>query len=364
MFNSKFMEISKTSAQHSKTLSPLWYVGIALLACAVLLFDQVQCWNAKDDYLFGYLVPLFSAFVIKERWHKIKRIFTGTPDEEDANDEFQLPAWAVKPGTAVPAWLNLIFFAGTLFSALLFASGAIGSAIYGFDAFTTYQNTAGFVGLCFGLAWFSASETLTGTPQDLRARIRLLLLLVFPICVWMISGPFTFLVDRQIKTLLLSNVTSTVVHLMNFLGFDLTQEANTILLPGGDRVGVEDACSGVRSLTACLFTGSFLAAVFMHSLKKKVFFVALSIVFALLLNVMRSSFLTLWASFNGSGALELDFFGNAAESPDFTLGTVHDVIGWGAMIVTLVLMAALVPLINLKRERTDEEMALNFVDED
>ena len=358
------MEISKTSDKTAEALSPLWYVGIALLACAVLLFDQIQCWNSKDDYLFGYLVPLFSAFVIKERWHKIQRIFTGTPAEEDINDEFQLPAWAAQAGAPVPAWLNLIFFAGTAFSALLFASGAIGSAIYGFDAFTTYQNTAGFVGLCFGLAWFAGSETLSGKPQDLRTRARLLLLLVFPICVWMISGPFTFLVDRQIKTLLLTNVTSTVVHLMNFLGFDLTQEANTILLPGGDRVGVEDACSGVRSLTACLFTGSFLAAVFMHSWLKKVFFVALSIVFALLLNVMRSSFLTLWASFNGSESLEFDFFGNASESADFTLGTVHDVVGWGAMIVTLALMAALVPLVNLKRERSDEEMALNFVDDE
>lgn len=358
------METKKTSAETTVKHSLFWYAGIALVACAVLLFDQVQCWNSKDDYLFGYLVPLFSAFVIKERWEKIKRIFTGTSDAEDLNDEFQISSRIIKDGVRVPGWLNFIFFAGTAFSALLFASGAIGSAIYGFDAFTTYQNTAGFVGLCFGLAWFAASDTLAGTPLDLRTRTRFLLLLVFPICVWMISGPFTFLVDRQIKTLLLSNVTATVVHLMNLLGFDLTQDANTILLPGGDRVGVEDACSGVRSLTACLFTGSFLAAVFMRSLKKKVFFVGLSIVFALLLNVIRSSFLTLWASFNGSESLEYDFFGNMPDSAQFTLGTVHDVVGWGAMIVTLLMMAALVPVINLKRERTDDEMALNFVDDD
>lgn len=355
---------TKTSAVSATVFLPFWFLGIALVACAVLLFDQIQCWNSKDDYLFGYLVPLFCAFVIKERWDKIKRIFTGTPSEEDAEDEFQIPPCLGKPGTRVPAWLNWIFCAGTFFSAILFATGAVGSAIYGFDAFTTYQNTAGFVGLCFGLAWFAASDTLAGTPTDLPTRIRFLLLLCFPILVWMISGPFTFLVDRQIKTLLLSNVTATVVHLLNFLGFELTQEANTILLPGGDRVGVEDACSGVRSLTACLFTGSFLAAVFMHSLKKKIFFVGISIVFALILNVLRSGFLTIWASFYTSEALEWDFFGNTPESPDFTLGTVHDVVGWGAMFITLALMAALVPLINIKRERSDEEMALNFVDDD
>ncbi|MGN0884847.1 MAG: exosortase/archaeosortase family protein [Candidatus Spyradosoma sp.] len=359
------MENAKTSAAApADSLPPLAYAGVALVACAVLLFDQVQCWNAKDDYLFGYLVPLFAAFVVRERWDKIRRVFTGTPDADDADDEFTLPAWAAKPGARVPAWLNWIFGAGTLASALLFAAGAIGSAIYGFDAFTTYENTAGFVGLCFGLAWFAGACTLSGTRNDLRTRARLPLLLLFPICVWLISGPFTFLVDRQIKTLLLSNVTATVVALLNFLGFDLAQEANTILLPGGDRVGVEDACSGVRSLTACLFTGSFLAAVFMRTLKKKIFFVAVSIVFALLLNVLRSGFLTVWSSFKGSEALELDFFGNAADSPAFTLGTVHDVVGWGAMFVTLGLLAALVPLVNLKLEKTDEEMALDLVDDE
>ena len=38
-------------------------------------------------------------------------------------------------------------------------------------------------------------------------------------------------------------------------------QGNVLALPTGN-VGVEDACSGIRSLTGCLFAGSFLAAVF------------------------------------------------------------------------------------------------------
>ncbi len=190
------------------------------------------------------------------------------------------------------------------------------------------------------------------------------MLLVFPIFVWLISGPFTFLVDRQIKSILLTNVTGTVVHLLNFAGFDVAQEANTIVLGNGEKVGVEDACSGVRSLTACVFAGSFLAAIFLHSVKKKIFFVALSVVGALFLNVLRTSALTLWAIFNGANSIEFDFFGNAPDSENFTLGTVHDVLGWAAMFITLFVMIALVPVVNIKLRKTDEEMQISFVDDD
>lgn len=355
--------MSETPSTKITDRTPIYFGFFGVAMCAILICDQINCWLAKDDYLFGFLVPLFCAFVIKERWRKIRRLFTGTMNEEDAGDEFQLPQ-CVRAGVLVPTGLSAIFAAGTLVSLVLFAVGAIGSAIYGFYASTTHQNTMGFIGLAFGVAWFASSKDLHGKTLDLRTRGRLLMLLVFPICVWFVSGPFTFLVDRQIKGFLLANVTAAVVALLNLLGFDLTQAGNTIVLPGGDIVGVEDACSGVRSLTSCVFTGTFLAAVFLHSVKKKVFFVALSVFFALFLNVMRSSFLTLWSAFNGSKTLEYDIFGNAVDSTNFTFGTVHDVAGWGAMVITLALMVALIPLINLKREKTDEEMGLTFVDED
>ena len=43
------MENAKTSAAApADSLPPLAYAGVALVACAVLLFDQVQCWNAEE----------------------------------------------------------------------------------------------------------------------------------------------------------------------------------------------------------------------------------------------------------------------------------------------------------------------------
>ena len=58
-----------------------------------------------------------------------------------------------------------------------------------------------------------------------------------------------------------------VFTVFSLLGYPLIQEGNVLVLPLG-QVGVADACSGIRSLTGCLFAGSFLAAVFLDKFWK------------------------------------------------------------------------------------------------
>ena len=356
-------ENAETAGTQKTDKTPLLFAALGLLMCAVTIWDQQYCWSSRDDYIFGYLVPFLCAFVLKERFAQIRAVFTGTPDAAPAGEEFEPPQF-IRAGTFAPFWIELIFAAGTILCALLFAIGAAGTGIYGYAAITTHENTFGFIGAAFGLAWFASAKDFGGNALDLRSRVRLLMLLVFPIGVWFVSGPFTFLVDSQIKTLLLDKVTATVVFMLNTLDFSLVQEGNIIVLPGGDTVGVADACSGIRSMTACVFAGSFLAAIFMHSAKKKALFVAVSVVFALVLNVLRTTFLTLWSLWYGSKALDYDFFGNPTDSLHFKLGTVHDIAGWTAMIITFVMLLLLVPVFNLKMTKTDAEMGLDFVDDE
>lgn len=371
------------SAKKIDFIAPFLFAALAVLMCAVVIWDQQFCWSSRDDYFFGYLVPFLCAFVVKERLHLLSDVFsgtlpaTGTPmptgtsgnsaesaaSAASAGDEFSPPRF-LRAGTFAPVALEIFIGVATIFCALLFAVGAAGTGIYGSAAITTHECTFGFIGAAFGLAWFAAAKDFRGNALDLRSRARVLLLLVFPIGVWFVSGPFTFLVDSQIKALLLDKVTATVVFLLNTLDFSLVQEGNIIVLPGGDTVGVADACSGIRSMTACVFAGTFLAAIFLHSTKKKICFVAVSVVFALVLNVLRTCFLTLWSLWHGSKALDYDFFGNPTDSLKFTLGTVHDIAGWSAMLITFVMLLALVPVFNLKMTKTDAEMALDFVDDD
>src|SRR5690606_9764969 len=101
----------------------------------------------------------------------------------------------------------------------------------------------------------------------------------------------------------------------DFFGFAIYRQGNVLILPKG-AVGVADACSGIRSLTACLFAGSFLAAVFMDRFWKKCVLLGMAACFAFLMNILRSLFLTGWAYAHGDGALDADFWGNAAQVPD------------------------------------------------
>ena len=148
---------------------------------------------------------------------------------------------------------------------------------------------------------------------------------------------------------LLSKVTFVVFNLFDILGYELEREGNVLFLPKG-RVGVEEACSGIYSLTACIFVGSFLAAVFLDRFWKKVLLVLTSMGLAVLTNLFRSMFLTYWAYNYGAGAIEdnwsLPLIGE--------IGTVHDVMGYAVLGITSLGLIMLLPVFNFKLEGFDD----------
>ena len=301
----------------------------------VVIFDQWFQWSTKEDYTFGYLVPFFAGYVVYERWPQIEAFFkpadAGSPDEKPA-----------------PKPVEFCFAAGAFFSLLCFLVGGLMRAVGGPNIIGTFLNTFGFCGVAAACVWMVSEKDSAGRSRGGLARGRFLELFAFPILVWIVSGPFVYLVDSQVKYVLLERVTGAVVTLMNALDYNVTRAGNIIVLSGGDTVGVADACSGIRSLTACVFCGAFLSATFVTGRKRKLVMLALSGVFAIFLNVLRTTFLSLWAYNHGSKAIDCDFGGHAPKTPEFSLGTVHDLAGYAAMGVTFLILAALVPVINFR----------------
>ena len=89
--------------------------------------------------------------------------------------------------------------------------------------------------------------------------------------------------------------------------------------------------NGIRSLTASLFAGCFLGAVFLGPLWKKVVLVAAAGTLALGMNFLRSLFLTGWAYGHGTRAVE---------------GPVHDAAGYAVLALTVTGLFGLVALLN------------------
>jgi len=325
---------------------PRTHIGaVALVAgfAVFMIWDQVHWWRTLEDYSFGFLVPLFVAYVVYDRWPLIRSyLFRGAPPEEAPTRG--------EPGPTDKAFegLALVGFLGSL---LLYGIGALLRSV------TTPQNpaslaiAAGFAGILLSLVFIFAKERADGEPMPLKHRFGLTLLFLFPALIWLISAPMVSVLETKIRVFLLTKVTIVVFNVFDILGYALEREGNVLILPEG-QVGVEEACSGIRSLTACLFAGSFLAAVFLDRFWKKVLLVFAAMCFAVLTNMIRSLFLTLWAYHNGANAIDdhwvLPIFGD--------IGSVHDVTGLAILGVTCVGLILLLPIFNFKVD--------NLVDDD
>ena len=279
------------------------------------IWDQFYWWGAREDYSFGYLVPFFAIYVIYDRWPVIRSYLL----RGEAPEVVATPA---APGTTVFTqlfeWLAYAVFLGGL---SLFAIGALLRSVTGPQNPASLAIAAGFGGLLLSVIFIMTKERVDGQPMSLRSRLMLTGLFLFPALIWLISAPMVSVVEKEIRVFLLTKVTIVVFNLFDIIGYAIEREGNVLLLPEG-QVGVEEACSGIRSLTACLFAGSFLAAVFLNRFWKKVLLVAAAMGFAVLTNLIRSAFLTLWAYNYGSQAIDahwvLPLVGD--------IGSVHDVI--------------------------------------
>ena len=297
-------------------------LALALAFGVFLTMDQIHWWNSKPDYAFGWLVPVFVVFLVFERWPQLREVFQA------------------KGPSPLPHGLRRVVFlaAGLMLGAGLtfFLLGAVYRAGAGVTQPGSLALALGFSGVLLGMIYFNVPEGRVGDEPQVAgwralatdARSRAVTLFVFPALIWILSAPLVTAVENAISLMLLRKVVTVVFTVFSLLGYPLIQEGNVLVLPLGS-VGVADACSGIRSLTGCLFAGSFLAAVFMDRLWKKVLLVAVAMGLAFLTNLLRSLFLTAWAYAYGSDAIG---------------GHLHDATGYAVLGLTTVGLLCLLPL--------------------
>ncbi len=297
---------------------------------ALVAYDQSWWWRIKDDYGFGWLVPVFAGYVIYDRWPVILAAITtctapGSPRMSGAAGRI----------VAVILWLGLV---GAALFALLGVSFRVSYG--GHPVPATLAITLGLAAtgpLLIFLTAPSADET-TPVPWRQDARWALAAKFVFPTAVWLISAPLYSELEDAVRLFLLSKVVSVVSFVFGLLGLAVEQQGNILILPNGS-VGVEDACSGIRSLTGCLFAGSFLAAVFLDRWWKKIALVVCAMGLAFVTNLIRALFLTAWAYNNGPRSIS---------------GAVHDIAGYAVLGLTTLALLCLIPLFNLRIDTVRE----------
>lgn len=302
------------------------FVGMALCFVGMMIWDQSFWWRLKPDYIFGFLVPFLVGYVLyAERGNSIReRLF----DEKTEEPKEGSSTWKT-------CLLEIMAYGALLISFVFLSLGFIMRAAQGTGPQATVMITFGvsiFL-LCGIFVVFDSSAN--GRKWSLQERISFCLLFLFPALIWLLSAPMLPEVEKRISVFLLNKVAAITFFVFDTLGLQIQQEGNVLILPSGS-VGVEDACSGIRSLTACLFAGSFLAAVYLKEWWKKILLVVVAMMLAVITNLFRSFFLTGWAYRNGAESIE---------------GLVHDLAGYGVLFITCILLIALLPLFNLNKEK-------------
>ena len=305
-------------------------LAVLLGMVAVVIWDQSHWWANREDYGFGFLVPLFVGFVLYERRLAILHYFSG-----------ELGADAVASWRTVRRLFEVVALLGLCASMVLFVIGGLLRAISGPANPSSLALAAGFAGFLLCSVFLYAQSTFAGALPSLQRRIAMTALFVFPAFIWLLSAPLVSVLESKIKVFLLTQVTIIVSSSLNFLGYEIFREGNVLLLPNGS-VGVEEACSGIRSLTACLFAGSFLAASYVRFIWKKLLLVFFAMCLAFLTNLLRSLILTLCAYYEGAAVIDapliLPLIGD--------IGTLHDVTGLAILGLTTLGLIILLPIVN------------------
>lgn len=124
----------------------------------------------------------------------------------------------------------------------------------------------------------------------------------FPICFFLVAVPWpTFLEAPLIQGLMRANIGVTT-ELLGVLGVPAVQHGNVIEIATG-RVGIDEACSGIRSLQAALMLSLFFGELYALSARRRALCVLAGFALAFAFNVCRTLLLTQVGVAKGVGAV-------------------------------------------------------------
>ncbi len=124
----------------------------------------------------------------------------------------------------------------------------------------------------------------------------------FPICFFLVAVPWPTPIEAGLTETLTSGNVSFTTELVTFLGIPALQKGNVIEVATG-LVGVDDACSGIRSFQSTLMIALFFGELYRLTVARRVFSVLAGFLFAFVFNIGRTSLLVYIASRDGIPAM-------------------------------------------------------------
>ncbi|MDB6172316.1 MAG: exosortase [Chthoniobacteraceae bacterium] len=121
---------------------------------------------------------------------------------------------------------------------------------------------------------------------------------LIPLLLIFLAIPWPLAIEQSVIQILSSAVAHGTTAVLNIAGISAFQAGNLIHLPTGD-VRVEDACSGIRSLSGTLMASVFIGEFYRLTTRRRIALLGGGVAVALMLNFIRALFLTWKAAING-----------------------------------------------------------------
>jgi len=263
--------MSQATATHSiqPGASPsVWHRGLSITVFAVLWVDLVRqlsyTWEANEQYAYGWFVPFQALALFWRRW-------LIRPDPQS----FTPPYWLtvvmvflllgllpvrvvheINPDWPLVNWLHCLLVVGFSLYAVFLAGG-----------------------------W------------------RWVRYFAFPICFVLVAVQWPYRIEHGLTQNLMQVVAGLTVEILGWFNVPALQRGNLIELSTGV-LGVDEACSGIRSFQSTLMAALFLGELYLLRTPIRLLLVGVGLTAAFLLNVCRTLILTWQANAHGISAID------------------------------------------------------------
>jgi exosortase len=229
-------------------------------------------WSTNPQYAYGWLVPILCLGLLLRRIVEMRTASREAPPSDFSVSAFQrfsiltfaclallyLPTRLIEG--AVPEWRPIQWLLGL---------EAIGL-------------TLGAICLLKGRGWFAQ--------------------LAFPICFFLVAIPWPTILEIPIIQTLTRLDGAFVVEILGILGVPILQHGN-LLEVGTGVIGIDEACSGIRSFQSSLMISLFLGEFYRLSVLPRLVLVPTGFALSFAFNVIRTAFLTWVAAHKGVDAI-------------------------------------------------------------
>ena len=230
------------------TWQQCWPWLVALIPWALLINYLRLEWSANEQYSYGFVVPLLSLYLVLQLW----------------------PARPEPQPLGQPAWLVVVtvFMAVMILPLLLLVEASPEWRLIG---------------------WLLAIPTL-GISASLilqRAGWPWLRHFAFPLLFILAAVPWPTSMELKLMTPLMQWDAATAVEILNWCGLPAIQHQNVIQLPNGF-VGVDEACSGIRSLQTSLMIALFIGEWLELRFARRLLLLGSALLLTYLFNLLRT----------------------------------------------------------------------------